>query len=445
MISDPFGAPSHGNLFASAEMRALLSDTRRAAEMVRVEIALAKAQAACGIVPADCAAAIAGKLENFVAVRDALGAGTESAGVPVPALVTQLRMVVGGEAAGWIHWGATSQDILDTAHVLVLRDVVATTEAALDRIIDGLGVLARDHAGTVMLARTRMQQAAPTSFGLKAVGWREPLLRHKARLVELKPRLLVAQLGGAAGTLAPLGDQGMAVRKAFAAELGLGLTATPWHNQRDTLVEFADWVALLTGTLGKIGLDVGLLAQSEVGEVRETGEAGRGGSSTLPQKSNPVSSEILVTLARYNASAVGAMHQAMLHEGERSGSAWSLEWLTLPQMILALSGALVHAERLATGLQVDDKRMLANIEATNGLCLAEAAAFALSRHMSRSEAQALVTASCGEVMESGRHLVDLVSRATGAPVDWDAVRRPENWLGSAAEFVVAALGENGSR
>ena len=445
MIADPFGAPSHGDLFATSAMRALLSDDRRCAEMVRVEVALAKAQAACLVIPNDAAREIARAFEGFAVDAAALGAGTEAAGVPVPALVAQLRAAVGGEAARWIHWGSTSQDIIDTAHMLVLHDVIATTEAALERVIAGFGALAREHAGTVMLARTRMQQAAPTGFGLKVVGWREPLLRNRERLAELKPRLLVAQLGGAAGTLAPLGDQGGAVRKAFAAELGLGLTAAPWHNQRDSLVEFADWVALLTGTLGKIGLDVGLLAQSEVGEVRETGEAGRGGSSTLPQKSNPVSSEILVTLARYNANAVGAMHQAMLHEGELSGSAWSLEWLTLPNMILALSGALAHAERLATGLQVDDTRMQANITATNGLCLAEAVSFALSRHMPRSEAQALVTASCEQVMETGQHLVDLVSQATEAPIDWDAVRRPENWLGSAAEFVATALGENGSR
>lgn len=444
MIADPFGAPSHGDLFATSAMRALLSDDRRCAEMVRVEVALAKAQATCRVIPNDAAREIARAVEGFAVDASALGAGTESAGVPVPALVAQLRAAVGGEAARWVHWGATSQDIIDTAHMLVLHDVIATTEAALERVIAGLGALAREHAGTVMLARTRMQQAAPISFGLKVVGWREPLLRNRERLAELKPRLLVAQLGGAAGTLAPLGDQGGAVRKAFAAELGLGLTAAPWHNQRDVLVEFANWVALLTGTLGKIGLDVGLLAQSEVGEVRETGEAGRGGSSTLPQKSNPVSSETLVTLARYNANAVGAMHQAMLHEGERSGSAWSLEWLTLPNMILALSGALAHAERLATGLQVDAKRMRANISATNGLCLAEAVSFALSQHMPRADAQALVTATCVEAIKVGQNFVAMIRTRTDAPVDWDAVSRPENWLGSAAEFVAAALGENGS-
>lgn len=439
MTADPFGAPSHGNLFATSAMRALLSDAHRCAAMVAVEIALAKAEGACGVIPADSAEEITRALDGFVVDNAALGEGAESAGVPVPALVGQLRKAVGGEAARSIHWGATSQDILDTAQVLVLREAIGQFEADLNAIIDGLADLAREHAHTVMLARTRMQQAAPTSFGLKVAGWRAPLLRDRERLNELKPRLFVVQLGGAAGTLAPLGDKGSKVREGFAAELGLGLTDTPWHNQRDVLVEFANWVVLVTGSLGKIGLDVGLLAQSEVGEVRESGESGRGGSSTLPQKSNPVSSEILVTLARYNANAVGAMHQAMLHEGERSGSAWSLEWLTLPNMVLALSGALAHARRIAGGLVVDSARMSANIDATNGLCLAEAVSFALSQHMPRPEAQTLVTAMCVEAMKFDQNLIDLVRAQTDAPVDWDAVRRPENWLGDAKVFIENAL------
>jgi 3-carboxy-cis,cis-muconate cycloisomerase len=299
--------------------------------------------------------------------------------------------------------------------------------------------MARNHAETVMLARTRMQQAAPTTFGLKVAGWRAPLVRNRERLAQLKSRLLVAQFGGAAGTLAPLGDKASDVRVAFAKELQLGLTATPWHTQRDGLGEFADWLTLTTDALGKIGLDVGMLAQSEVGELRETGEAGRGGSSTLPQKSNPVSSEILITLARYNANSVGAMHQAALHEGERSGASWSLEWLTLPHMVLALSGALAHAERIAGGLVVNTDRMRANIDATNGLCLAEAVSFALSEHMPRADAQALVTSHCIAAMAHGQHLVDLVSASTDAPVDWERVRRPENWLGGARDFVDDAL------
>ncbi len=442
MSVDPFGAPSHGDLFADAGMRALLSDTRRIAAMAAAEAALARAQAAFGLIPGGSAKAITDAAETFSADAVALGAGTESAGVPVPALVAQLRQAVGGDAATHVHWGATSQDIMDTALVLVLREVIARFDAQLEGLSEALAELARDHADTLMLARTRMQQAAPTTFGLKAVGWREPVVRQRARLTELSPRLLVAQLGGAAGTLAPMGEQGSDVRAVFAAELGLGLTPLPWHTQRDALAEFASWLSLTTGALGKIGLDVGLLAQSEVGELRETGEVGKGGSSTLPQKANPVRSEILVTLARYNANELGAMHQALLHESERSGAAWSLEWLSLPNMILAASGALAHATQLAENLVVDAQRMQANIDAANGLCLAEAVSFALSVHLPRTEAQTLTAAACRRAGEGEGHLIDLVAGETNAPVDWVQVRDPRNWLGDARKLVSSALADD---
>ncbi len=439
MTSDPFGAPSHGDLFADPDTREMLSDTRRVAAMVRVEAALARAQAACGVIPQASADAISRAVENFVADATALGRGTESAGVPVPALVGQMRTAVGGEAATHVHWGATSQDILDTALMLVLRDVIERFDAHLGALADALADLARRHAGTLMLARTRLQQAAPTTFGLKAAGWRAPIVRHRARLAEIRERLLVVQLGGAAGTLAPLGKEGPRVRAALAAELGMADSSLPWHVQRDALAEFAGWLSLLTGSLGKIGVDVGLLAQSEVAEVRESGEAGKGGSSTLPQKSNPVGSEVLVTLARYNAHQVGAMHTAMVQEGERSGAAWSLEWLTLPNMVLATSGALAHANRIATDLVVDAERMKANLEATNGLCLAEAVSFALSQHLPRADAQKLVGEACLQCLAEGQHLVDIVSGESNAPVDWDRVRDPANWVGSAAAAVDDAL------
>ncbi|MBO6783758.1 MAG: 3-carboxy-cis,cis-muconate cycloisomerase [Alphaproteobacteria bacterium] len=440
MTADPFGAPSHGDLFADPEARELLSDARRVAAMVRVEAALARAQAACGVIPQESADTIAQAADGFEADAAALGKGTESAGVPVPSLVAQLRAAVGGDAATHVHWGATSQDILDTALVLVLRDVLERFDAQLARLADGLSAMAREHAGTLMLARTRLQQAAPTTFGLKVAGWRAPIVRHRERLAELRKRLLVVQLGGAAGTLAPLRGQGPDVRAALAKELGLSDAALPWHVQRDAVAELAGWLSLVTGSLGKMGLDVGLLAQSEVGEVRESGEAGKGGSSTLPQKSNPVGSEVLVTLARYNAHQVGAMHSAMVQDGERSGAAWSLEWLVLPNMILAASGAFLHAIRIVDNLVVDTGRMRANIEATNGLCLAEAVSFALSEHLPREEAQALVSEACRTCVAEGRHLVDVVSKASDAPVDWDRVRDPANWTGTASRSVEDALG-----
>ena len=439
MTSDPFWAPSYGELFASADVRELLADDQRIAAMVQTEVALARANARCGVIPNAAAAAIESALVDFNPDRTRLGRGAEAAGVPVPELVAQLREAVGGVEADYVHWGATSQDVIDTALVLVLRDVLERLDSQTAVLIEVLGGLARRHRKTVMLARTRLQQAVPTTFGLKVAGWRQPILRNRARLAHLRPRLLAVQLGAAAGTLAPWGAGGTEVREALAHELGLGVPPLPWHTQRDGLVELAGWLSLMTGALGTMGLDVGLLAQSEVAEVAETSEPGYGGSSTLPQKRNPVRSEVLVALARHNANALGAMHQAQLHEGERSGAAWSLEWLTLPGMILAVSGALVQAQRLAADLAVDVLRMRRNLEATDGLCMAEAATFALAEHMPRAQAQALVVEACRAALASGEGLIAVLKRQTDAPVHWRTVEDPEQYLGSAVALVDKAL------
>ena len=439
MTSDPFSAPSFGELFVPADIRELLSDDRRVAAMVRTEVALARANAGCGVIPKAAARAIESALDNFTPDLARLGRGTETAGVPVPELVAQLREAVGGSEADNVHWGATSQDVVDTALVLVLRDLLDHLDSQTAALVDLLGTLARRHRKTVMLARTRMQQAVPTTFGLKVIGWRQPLLHSRDRLVQLRPRLLAVQLGGAAGTLAPWGDMGTRVREALASELDLAVPSLPWHTQRDSLVEFAGWLSLVTGALGTMGLDIGLLAQNEVAEVAETSDAGQGGSSTLPQKSNPVRSEVLVALARYNANALGAMHQALLHEHERSGAAWSLEWLTLPGMALAASGALAQAQKLASGLAVDASRMRQNLDATGGLCLAEAATFALAEHLPREQARALVSDACREAKDSGEGLIAVLERQTDAPVRWRQVADPEQYLGSAAALVDAAL------
>ena len=291
--------------------------------MVTVEIALAAVEGRLGVIDAAAAAAIEASLTGFAPDLDDLTRGTAAAGVPVPALVAQLRRQVGGEAASFVHWGATSQDILDTALVLQLREALALLARRLDAVIAALARLADEHRATPIIGRTRFQQAVPTTFGLKVAGWLAPLLRHRERLAELTPRLLVVQLGGAAGNLVAIGEHGVEVMEALAAELELGCPAMQWHSQRDGFGELASWLTLVTGSLGKLGQDVLLLAQNEVGEVRE---AEGGGSSTMPQKSNPIRAEALVTLARRNATLVGGMHQAALHAHERDGAAWQLEW-----------------------------------------------------------------------------------------------------------------------
>ena len=382
--------------------------------------------------PAEAGEVIASKLAGFAPDLAGLAEGTRSAGVPVPALVVQLRALVGGQAAGFVHWGATSQDIADTALVLRLRVALDRLGTRLDALCHDLAGIARAHRDTPVVARTRFQQATPTGFGLKAGGWLAPLLRHRRRLDELRPRLLAVQFGGASGDLAVLGDQGIAVMEALAAELGLAAPLIPWHNQRDGLAELAAWLALVAGSLGKMGQDVLLMAQSEVGEVRE---AEGGGSSTMPQKSNPVLAEALVTLSRRNAVLVAGMFQAMPHAHERDGAAWALEWPILPEMAANAGAALAHAKRLATTMTVDAARMRRNLDAGGGLVLAEAISFALAAWMPRPDAQMLVKEACAEALATGRDLVAVVQARANLPIEWARLREEVLHPASAGKFV----------
>jgi 3-carboxy-cis,cis-muconate cycloisomerase len=447
-----FDSELYGDLFSDREIVALLDDRARLRAMLEVEAALARVQGRLGVIPAAAATRIAEVAESLELDPAALAPGTASAGVPVPALVASLRAAVGAEAGAYVHWGATSQDIMDSGLVLRLRAVLDALDGRLAGTIETLAALAQEHRGTVMAARTRSQQALPTTFGLKAAGWLLPLARHRERLAQLRPRLLVVQFGGAAGTLAALGatpgaalgaalgtalgEDGVAVMEALATELGLAIPPAPWHSQRDGIAELAAWFALVTGSLGKIGEDLVLLAQSEVGEVTpRSGPGGGGGSSTLPQKTNPVAAEALVTLARFNAGLLTPATEALLQAQERGGAAWALEWLTLPQMAAATGAALRLAAAALDGLVVDTARMAANLEASNGLILAEAASFALAAHMPRPEAQALVKAACAEVTESGRHLMDVLAEMSEAPLDWAGLKEPAGYLGAADALI----------
>lgn len=438
MTASPLDSAIFGPLFSDPEIAALFADTEVARAMVAVEAALARAQAGLGIVPADAADAIVRVAETFAPDLAALGDSAGKSGVPTISLAAQLRAAVGEEAAPWVHYGATSQDILDTGLVLRLRTAATVLGTRLDSVFATLAALAEAHRGTIMAARTRSQQALPTSFGLKAAGWAAPLDRHRARLDELRPRLLVVQMGGAAGTLAAFGDAGVAVMEALARELDLEAPPAPWQTARDGIAEFAGWLALVTGSLGKLGQDVMLMAQSEIGELREGGE-GRGGSSSLPQKANPVRGEMLVAIARINAGLLAQIHQGMVHEHERGGPGWMQEWFALPQMVVACGAALAHVGALLDDLDIDTERMRRNLDAANGLVLAEAAGFALAEHMKQAEAQALVRDACRETGESGRHLVEVLKARTDAPVDWPALAEPANYLGAADALITRIL------
>jgi 3-carboxy-cis,cis-muconate cycloisomerase len=432
LFRDAFGTPA---------MREVFSDFSLISRYAEVEIALARAEARVGVIPARAAEQIAKTGAGKIDVG-ALAKGTVRSGFPIIALVQELRKLVGADAARYVHWGATTQDIMDTASVLQLRAAIQIFKRSIVEIVRRLSELAQRHRTTVMAGRTHGQQALPITFGLKVASWIAPMLRHVERLDEILPRLLVVQFGGAAGTLAALGDKGLAVSEALADELKLAVPLMSWHAQRDSLVEFGGWLSLVTGCLGKMAQDVILLAQTEVGEAAESGEQGRGGSSTMPQKSNPITSELMLAAARTNASLLSALHHAQIQEHERATHGWQVEWLTLPQMMILTGGALKHALDLAQNLQVDVAAMRANMARANDVVLAEAAVFALAKAMPRANAEELVKNACAIAISEARPLIDVVKEmATGARglVDWQALADPANYLGETEKIIDGVL------
>ena len=430
-----------GPLFGDEAINGLFSDQAYVRALVDVEIALARAEAFVGVIPATAAEQIAAVTGDKIDVA-ALTKGTLRSGFPIIALVQELRKQVSADAAPYIHWGATTQDIMDTASVLQLRGAIQIFGKRIREIAGHLAALAEKHRSTVLAGRTHSQQALPITFGLKAAGWLAPLLRHVERLAEIEPRLLVVQFGGAAGTLAALGGSGLAVMQALANELNLGTPAMPWHTQRDGFVEFGGWLSLVSGSLAKMAQDVILMAQTEVAEVGESAEEGRGGSSTMPQKSNPITSELIVAAARMNASLLSALHNAQIQEHERGTHGWQVEWLTLPQMVMLTGGALRHAAYLAKNLQVDATAMLSNITRANDVILAEAAVFALANAMPRAQAEELVKKACAVAVSENKSLIDIVKQLAGdsAPsVDWQVLAKPHNYLGETDNIIDRVL------
>jgi 3-carboxy-cis,cis-muconate cycloisomerase len=428
-----------GPLFSDAEISALLTDEAFVRALVDVEKALARAEARVGVIAASAAEAISKVRAEKVDIP-VLAKGTIGSGFPIIALVQELRKQVGAEAAPFVHWGATTQDIMDTALVLQLRSAVNLIRTRLGEIGRNLSALADRHRVTILAGRTHGQQALPISFGIKVAGWLAPLLRHAERLDEISLRLFIVQFGGAAGTLSALGDKGLAVTRELAAELDLAVPIMSWHSQRDSVVEFAGWLSLVTGTLGKMAQDVILLAQTEVGEAGESAEQGRGGSSTMPQKSNPIASELIVAAARTNASLLSAMHHAQIQEHERATHGWQVEWLTLPQMLTLTGGVLKHALYLAKNLQVYGVAMRANIARANDVVLAEACVFALAKAMPRPKAEELVKKACQEAVSKKKPLVEVVRvlaqvEVADGTVDWQGLSKPENYLGETQAII----------
>lgn len=439
MPATPFDSRITGALFHDAELAALFTEEAEIAAMLAVEAALARVQGRLGLIPAGAAEALAAALPGLAIDPAALAAETEANGVAVPALVAAARRALPEAAAAWLHWGATSQDIQDSALMLRLRAVLGIFEGRIAALLEGLARQARTHAALPMAARTYGQTATPTTFGATVAMWGRPLLALRAELAALRPRLLAVSLGGAAGTLSAMGGRGAAVRAALAAELGLADPGAGWHAERGRIGALAAWAGGVAAALGKMGEDLILLAQSGIEEVALPG----GGSSTMPQKVNPVLPSALVALARHALALAGALQGAGLHRQNRDGAAWFQEWLALPPLLMATGRALAHAGTLAQTMAPRPGRMAANLDDGTGLVHAEALVFALAARMPRPAAQAAVAALCAEVRATGRPLPELAA-ARWPEAGLGPRLRPEAQLGEApAEaraFAAAVLG-----
>lgn len=432
------------DIFGTGEMRAIFDEDAQIEAYIAVERALARAEGRTGVIPAEAAREIDARATIAMIDKAVLRRETLNVGYPIVSLVSQLSHQL-GEAGRYLHWGATTQDIMDTATVLQFRSALALVERDLAFIRQTLVALSRRYRDTPMAGRTHLQQALPITFGFKAAVWLSALDRHAERLAQLRTRVLVAELGGAVGTLASLGHDGLRVHDAFAEELGLAPASIAWHVARDGLVETVQFLALLTGSLGKIGYDVILMAATEVGEVFEPFAEGRGASSTMPQKRNPISSEIMMATARAVASHAGTMLEAMVQDHERATGPWHLEWLAIPNAFVLTAGALAQARFMLAGLIVDEERMARNLGMTGGLIVAEAVMMGVAPFVGRQAAHDIVYAACRKAVEGGHTLADVLLAAPeiAAHLSEERIRSltdPVNYLGSAAAMVDRQLG-----
>jgi 3-carboxy-cis,cis-muconate cycloisomerase len=443
MPVNPADSPILGTLYGSDAMRAVFDERAYFQRMLDVEAALARVQARLGIIPADAAATItaAGRVENLS--TEELAASARNVGYPVVGLVAGLSRAA-GDAGGWTHWGATTQDIMDTATVLQIRDGLSLIRTTLCGMVQALTAQADKHRHTVMAGRTHLQQALPTTLGLKCAIWAQPLITHAQRLDAMRPRVEQVSFAGAAGTLASLGDKGISVMEDLATELGLAAPAAPWHVSRDGFAETVALLGLICGSLAKLATDIILLAQTEVGEVAEPYVAGRGSSSTMPQKRNPIASEYILAAARTVHALVPVMLGAMAADHERATGPWQAELLALPQTFVLTHGALQHASAIADGMVVDAERMKRNLGMTHGLIVSEAVMMGLAPHLGRGEAHHVVKHACDVALAEKVSLADALLRDqdVASRVDRAAIEQmtdPAHYLGSADTFIDRVL------
>ena len=434
LYRDAFGTPA---------MRAIFADRALIGRYVEVEVALASAEARCGVIPSAAAAEIAAKADAAALDLDLLRRETDNVGYPILPLVHQLAAQC-GEAGRWLHWGATTQDIMDTAVVLQVRDALALVEADIAAVRTILADLARRHRDTPMAGRTHLQHALPVTFGYKAAVWLTMFNRHAERLEQLRPRVLVGQFAGAAGTLASLGGRGLEVQQALMEELGLGTPVATWHVARDGFGETVNLLALITASLGKIAYDIMLLSSTEFGEVQEPFVPGRGASSTMPQKRNAISSELMLACSKAVQRHAGLMMDAMVQDLERATGPWHAEWLAIPDSFMLTAAALHQAEFALGGLVVDAGRMGRNLGMSRGLIVAEAVMMGLAPHVGRQDAHDLVTAACRLADDTGASLADALAQQSGItahldPAEIGRLTDPANYLGAAPAMVDRVL------
>jgi 3-carboxy-cis,cis-muconate cycloisomerase len=440
-------------LFGTPEASAIFADRARLQGMLEFEAALARAGARAGVIPAAAAEAIGRRCRAELFDLSRLAEGAAKAGnpaIPMVAALTALVAADDAEAARYVHWGATSQDAMDTGLILQLRQLATVLGEDLERLSAALAGRAEEHKATLLAGRTWLQHAAPVTLGAKLAGWLDAVERHAERLEQVRARALVLQLGGAAGTLASLGRQGLEVAEALAADLGLALPAMPWHAERDRLAEVAAFLGLLIGTLGKMARDLSLLMQTEVAEAFEPAEEGRGVSSSMPQKRNPVAAAVALAAAARAPGLVSTMLSAMVQEHERGLGGWHAEWETLPHLASLAAGALRQTIGTIEGLEVDAARMRANLDLTQGAILAEAAAVALAPRIGRPQAHELVERAARRARETGRKLQDVLGEdpAVSAHLstrDLAAVFDPRHYLGQSVRFVDRVLAQRRQR
>ncbi|WP_032092297.1 class-II fumarase/aspartase family protein [Necropsobacter rosorum] len=434
LFRDSFGTP---------EMRAVFDDKELIRKYVEVEIALAKAEAKCGVIPQEAADEIAKTCNADTLDFDLLRHETEIVGYPILPLVHQISKQA-GKSGGYVHWGATTQDIMDSAIALQIRDGLQIIEADIKALRVILADLAKRYRDTPMAGRTHLQQALPITFGYKAAIWLDMFDRHAERLAQAKPRILVGEFAGAAGTLASLGDKGLAVQKAMMEELGLGVPVSTWHVARDGFAEAVNLLALITGSLGKIAYDVMLMASNEFGELYEPFVKGRGASSTMPQKRNPISSELMLACAKGVRQQAGLMLDAMVQDLERATGPWHAEWIAIPESFVLTAGALHQAKFMLSGLIVDEKAMARNLDMTKGLIVAEAVMMGLAPYIGRQDAHDVVYDACRIVNEQGGRLADVLNSMPSVSSRLDPqlieyLTDPRNYLGVAPMMVDQVL------